>query len=74
VSAELAPGIQQVRKGGDRSASLRASGGLSYTVAPGRRIGASVGYANAGLQRLSPTDTGAGYRYTAVSISANWAF
>ncbi|HSU17343.1 tetratricopeptide repeat protein [Longimicrobium sp.] len=74
VSAEVAPGIQQVRTGGDRSATLRASGGLSYTVAPGRRIGVSAGYANAGLQRLSPTDTGGGYRYTAVSVSANWAF
>jgi hypothetical protein len=74
VSAELAPGIQQVRTGGERSATLRANGGLSYTVAPGRRIGMSAGYANAGLQRLSPTDTGGGYRYTVVSVSGSWAF
>ena len=29
---------------------------------------------NAGLQRLSPTEEGEGYRYTAISVSGNWAF
>jgi hypothetical protein len=43
-------------------------------VAPGRSIGLSAAYANAGLQRLSPKDTGGGYRYTAVSLSGSWAF
>ena len=37
-------------------------------------LGVSAAYANAGLQRLSPTDTGGGYRYTAFSLSGSWAF
>jgi tetratricopeptide (TPR) repeat protein len=74
ISAEVAPGVQQVGKGGERSATLRTTGGVTLTVAPGRSIGLSAAYANAGLQRLSPTDTGSGYRYTAVSLSASWAF
>ena len=40
----------------------------------GLRIGVSGAYANAGLQRLSPTDTGEGYRYTAISINGAWTF
>ncbi|HKP74718.1 MAG TPA: hypothetical protein VJT67_04210, partial [Longimicrobiaceae bacterium] len=74
VNAEVAPGLQQVGKGGERTTTLRTTGGVTYTVAPGRSIGVSAGYANAGLQRLSPTDTGGGYRYTAVSLSGTWAF
>jgi tetratricopeptide (TPR) repeat protein len=74
LNLEVAPGIQQVGRGGDRTATLRATGGLSYALAPGRRVGVSAGYANAGLQRLSPTETGGGYRYTAVSVSGSWAF
>jgi len=74
VSAEVAPGVQQVGKGGDRSATLRTTGGVTLTVAPGRSIGLSAAYANAGLQRLSPTDAGGGYRYTAFSLSGSWAF
>jgi len=74
ISAEVAPGVQQVGEGGERSATLRTTGGVSYTVGPGRRIGISAAYANAGLQRLSPTDSGGGYRYTAVSVSGSWAF
>jgi tetratricopeptide (TPR) repeat protein len=75
VSLELAPGVQQVRRGGDRGATLRTTGGLTYTVAPGRSLGVSAAYANAGLQRLSPTTaSGGGYRYTAVSVSGRWAF
>lgn len=74
ISAELAPGVQQVGKGGDGSATLRTTGGVTYTVGPGRRIGVSAAYANAGLERLSPTESGGGYRYTAVSVSGSWAF
>lgn len=74
ISAEVAPGVQQVGKGGERSATLRTTGGVTLTVAPGRSIGLSAAYANAGLQRLSPTDAGGGYRYTAFSLSGSWAF
>jgi tetratricopeptide (TPR) repeat protein len=74
VNAEVAPGVQQVGEGGDRGATLRTTGGVAYIVGPGRRIGISAAYANAGLQRLSPTEEGGGYRYTAISVSGNWAF
>ncbi|HEU4562775.1 MAG TPA: hypothetical protein VFS20_33405, partial [Longimicrobium sp.] len=74
VNAEVAPGVQQVGEGGDRGATFRTTGGVTYIVAPGRRVGISAAYANAGLQRLSPTDEGGGYRYTAISVSGNWAF
>jgi len=74
INAELAPGVQQVGEGGERTATFRTTGGVSYAVGPGRRIGVSAAYANAGLQRLSPTDAGGGYRYTAFSVSGNWAF
>ncbi len=74
ITAEAAPGVQQVGKGGERSATFRATGGLTWIVAPGRRIGLSAAYANAGLQRLSPTDSGGGYRYTAITLSGSWAF
>jgi len=74
ISAEVAPGAQQVGEGGERTATFRTTGGVTYTLGPGRRVGVSAAYANAGLQRLSPRDTGGGYRYTAVSVSGNWAF
>jgi len=74
ISAEVAPGVQQVGEGGERSATLRTTGGVTLTVAPGRSIGLSAAYANAGLQRLSPTDAGGGYRYTAFNLSGSWAF
>ena len=74
ITAEVAPGVQQVGEGGERSATIRTTGGVTLTVAPGRSIGLSAAYANAGLQRLSPTDTGGGYRYTAFSLSGSWAF
>lgn len=74
VSLEVAPGVQQVGEDGDRTATFRTTGGVTYIVGPGRRIGVSAAYANAGLQRLSPTDDGGGYRYTAITVSGNWAF
>jgi tetratricopeptide (TPR) repeat protein len=74
VNAEVAPGVQQVGEGGDHTVTFRTAGGVAYIVGPGRRIGVSAAYANAGLQRLSPTEEGGGYRYTAISVSGNWAF
>ncbi|HEX2203373.1 MAG TPA: tetratricopeptide repeat protein [Longimicrobium sp.] len=74
VGAEVAPGLQQVGAEGDPTTSLRATGSLSYLFGPGRRVGVSAAYANAGLSRLSPTDAGEGYRYTAVTVSGNWTF
>ena len=74
ITAEVAPGVQQVGEDGERSATIRTTGGITYIVAPGRSFGLSGAYANAGLQRLSPTDTGGGYRYYAVSVSGSWVF
>lgn len=74
ISVEAAPGVQQVGEGGERSATFRTAAGVTCIVGPGRRVGVSAAYANAGLQRLSPTDSGGGYRYTAISVSGNWAF
>ena len=74
VSAEAAPGVQQVGEDGEGTPTFRGNGGVTWIAAPGRRIGLSGVYANAGLSRLSATDTGEGYRYTAVILSATWSF
>lgn len=74
VSAEVAPGLQQVGQEGEATASLRSTASLSYLFGPGRRVGVSAAYANAGLSRLSPEAGGEGYRYTAVTVSGNWTF
>ncbi|HEU4453311.1 MAG TPA: tetratricopeptide repeat protein [Longimicrobium sp.] len=74
VNAELAPGVQKVREDGDPEASFRATGGVDYILGPGRRIGLTAAYANAGLSRLSPTEGGEGYRYYAVGLNASWTF
>ncbi len=74
LNAEVAPGVQQVGKGGEPTASLRGAGGLYYLFGRGRRVGLNAGYANAGLSRLSPTEGGAGYRYYAVGLNGNWTF
>jgi tetratricopeptide (TPR) repeat protein len=74
LSAEVAPGVQQVGDPGKPTASLRSTGGLAYILGPGRRIGMTAAYANAGLSRLSPTEAGEGYRYYAIGINGNWTF
>lgn len=73
VDLGVAPGVQQVGEDGDRTGSFRANGGLSWLIAPGRRIGVSAAYANSGLSSLSPTADG-DYEYRAISMNANWTF
>jgi hypothetical protein len=72
-SAEVAPGIQQVRSSGDPSGSFRIGSRIGYTFRPGRTIAITGAYSKSGLQQLSPT-AGADYRYTAVGLSAGWIF
>ena len=73
VSAEVAPGVQQVGRDGEPSGSFRATGGVSYLIAPGRRIDLSAVFANSGLSSISPA-ADADYRYTAFGVSGSWAF
>lgn len=72
-SAEVAPGVQQIDRGGARSGSLRTTGRLSYALAAGREMGVSGVYAQSGLNRLSPT-ADSSYRYHALTLFASWTF
>lgn len=74
VSAEVAPGVQQVRSDGDPSGSFRGTGSLAYQLSPGRRIVLSGVFANSGLSQLSASADAADYRYRAVSVSGVWTF
>jgi tetratricopeptide (TPR) repeat protein len=67
---ELAPGIQQVTRDGDPSATVRTSARISYDVAPGRELALSGGYSSTGLQSFSTGD--GDYRYRAIILSAGW--
>ncbi len=67
---ELAPGIQQVSRDGDPSATVRTSARVSYDVAPGRELALSGGYSSTGLQSFSTGD--GDYRYRALILSAGW--
>ena len=69
---ELAPGIQQVGKGGDVGLSARSNVRVAYGFGPGREISLSFGYSSAGLMSFASGDSG--YRYTAFILSSNWAF
>jgi tetratricopeptide (TPR) repeat protein len=73
LSAELAPGVQQVRSDGEPSGSFRGGGTVAYQLAPGRRIELNGIFANSGISQLSPSG-GAEYKYRAVSISGAWTF
>ena len=69
---ELAPGIQQVGKGGDVGLSARSNVRVAYGFGPGREMSLSFGYSSAGLMTFASGDSG--YRYTAFILSSNWAF
>lgn len=72
LSAEAAPGVQQIGSDGDASASLRAGARVAYAFRPGRQVGVSAAFANSGLQQLTPD--GADYRYRAVGFFGGWSF
>ena len=69
---ELAPGVQQVGRGGDVGLSARSNVRVAYGLAPGREISLSFGYSSAGLMSFASGDSG--YRYTAFILGSNWAF
>ncbi|HET6764653.1 MAG TPA: tetratricopeptide repeat protein [Longimicrobiaceae bacterium] len=73
-AAEASPGVQKVRSDGDPSGSFRTNGSLSRIFGPGRSIGITGAFANAGLTRLSPTSTSSDYRYHALGINGTWTF
>ena len=69
---EFAPGMQQIRSDGDRSASVRTKARVGYTVGPSREVSLSFGYSSAGLTSFASGDEG--YSYTAVVLGFNWVF
>jgi len=72
VSAEVAPGFQQVGRGAAAQATIRLAARGTWEPVPGRQVGAAALYTNAGLQSFA---TGAaGYRYVTLAISGSWAF
>jgi tetratricopeptide (TPR) repeat protein len=72
VSAEVAPGVQQVGRGGAAQATVRLAARGTWEPAPGRQVGASALYTNAGLQSFATGQSG--YRYVALALSGSWAF
>jgi tetratricopeptide (TPR) repeat protein len=72
VSTEVAPGIQQVGRGGESQATIRVAARGTWEPALGRQVGASAVYTNAGLQSFATGQSG--YRYVALTLSGSWAF
>jgi Flp pilus assembly protein TadD len=72
VTGEAAPGLEQITSTWDPHATIRLSLQTAYDLSPGRQVGISALYSNAGLQSFSTG--GAGYRYVAVTVSGSWAF
>ncbi|KPK01949.1 MAG: hypothetical protein AMS20_12715 [Gemmatimonas sp. SG8_28] len=69
---ELAPGLQQVGKGGDVSGAGRARIAIGFRVLPGREFELSGGYSTTGLSVFG-SDVG-DYKYRSVMFSTNWGF
>jgi tetratricopeptide (TPR) repeat protein len=72
LQGEVAPGVQQVGRGGSIQATGQASAAASFAVAPGRDIGVSALFSRSGLQAFATPE--AGYRYLSLGLSANWWF
>jgi tetratricopeptide (TPR) repeat protein len=72
VSAEVAPGVQQVGRGGAALATLRLAARGTWEPARGRQLSAAALYSNAGLQSFATGQSG--YRYVALTLSGSWAF
>lgn len=72
VTAEAAPGLEQITTTWDPRLTIRLVARAAYDLAPGRQLTLSTVYTNAGLQSFA---TGAeGYRYFAVTLAGGWAF
>jgi tetratricopeptide (TPR) repeat protein len=72
LTAEAAPGLQQVGEDGDARATVRFNGGFVFRISPGREISLYGGYSSTGLNSFSTSDSD--YRYTAAVFSINWVF
>ena len=68
---DAAPGIQQVGRGGDTGATIRAGGRVSYSFGPGRELSLNGLYSTTGLNSFATGD--ANYRYLAVGLHLTWA-
>ena len=73
LTADIAPGVQQVGKDANTSGTLRGSGRLTYMLGTGRSMEAFVTYAKSGINQLSQIQTDQ-YRYHSFGISSNWTF
>jgi hypothetical protein len=67
---EGAPGSQWINDT-SASATVRASGKLTYRVAPGQEVFIGAGGSSAGLQSFA---AGTGYRYGAAVVGTSWVF
>jgi len=72
VSAEVAPGAQQVGSDGQWQGAVSARARVQYTVAPGRDIGLGFHFSNYGIERHQSEN--ADYRYRAAVLSGGWTF
>jgi hypothetical protein len=73
LSVEAAPGVQQLRREGERSATVRAAAGAQYVLGPGRSIGVTTALENAALSSMAMLP-GTDYRYHSVGVLARWTF
>lgn len=72
LSAEAAPGAQQIGTDGRWKGAASFRTRVQYTIAPGRDVGIGFTFSNSGIERHQAQ--GAGYRYQAAVLSAGWAF
>ena len=72
ITAELAPGLEQITSTWDPHATAFAHLEVARQIGPGRQIALGTIYTNAGLQSFATGGTG--YRYFALSLSGSWAF
>lgn len=69
---EVAPGLQQIGREGERTGTVRSHARLARLLGPGREAGISAFYSTTGMQSFSIAESG--YRYLGLSVSASWAF
>jgi Flp pilus assembly protein TadD len=72
LTLEASPGLEKVGSDGAFHGTIRALLTGAYDVAPGRQIGLTTLYSNAGLQAYSTGEEG--YRYLSISLFGSWVF
>lgn len=68
----LAPGLQQVGTNTSLTGAGRAAAQVSYTIAPGRDVGAFIRFSSAGMDGFSTAS--ADYRSLVIGLSGSWLF